>query len=111
MEELSMRDMLVVELVENVLVDVLGIHPETVLPHALLSDDLGATPVDVMTILQRLEDVLPAGAVQRLIPSQAGGRASSFSVDAVSVQEKSATSVTRVAGGLPAGCVRPISRR
>jgi len=64
-----------------------------------------------MTILQRLEDVLPAGAVQRLIPSQAGGRASSFSVVDLAELEESATSVTRVAGGLPAGCVRPISRR
>jgi len=102
--------MLVVELVENVLVDVLEVHPETVLPHARLSDDLGATRVDVLVILQRLEDVLPADALERLMPSQAGGRAGSFSVEDLVELVESKTSVTRFAGGLLAGCVRSTSR-
>jgi hypothetical protein len=76
-----MRNMRVVELVEDVLVDVLDVHPETVLPYASLSDDLGATEADVVAILQRLERVLPADALRRLIPAQTAGPAGSFSVE------------------------------
>ena len=76
-----MRNMRVVELVEDVLVDVLDVHPETVLPHASLSDDLGATETDVAAIVQRLERVLPPDALQRLIPAQATRPAGSFSVE------------------------------
>jgi len=75
-----MRDMRVVELVEGVLVDVLDVHPETVLPYARLAGDLGATEVDVLAILQRLERVLPDDALERLVPTAAGEPAGSFSV-------------------------------
>lgn len=78
-----MRDMLVVELVERVLVDVLDVHPETVLPHALLAGDLGATRADVLAVLQRLQPVLQPDAVDRLVPAgsvQPAEPAGSFSV-------------------------------
>jgi len=70
----------VVELVEGVLVDVLDVHPETVLPYARLAGDLGATEVDVLAILQRLERVLPDDALDRLVPAVGGEPAGSFSV-------------------------------
>lgn len=75
-----MWDLLVVELVEDVLVDVLDVHPETVLPHALLDDDLGATPVHVRAVLERLRPQLPADAAGRLVPAGAGEYSGGFSV-------------------------------
>ena len=67
-----MHDMLVVELVERVLVDVLDVEPEAVLPWAEVAADLGATPADVLVILARLEPVLPASAVDRLVRGRRG---------------------------------------
>jgi hypothetical protein len=72
-----MRDMLVVELVERVLVDVLDVAPEAVLPWATVTGDLGATAGDVAVVLQRLEPVLPASAAERLVR----GRSGAFTVD------------------------------
>jgi hypothetical protein len=75
-----MWDLLVVELVEDVLVDVLDVHPETVLPHALLDDDLGATPVHVRAVLERLRPELPADAMGRLVAAGSAGYSGGFSV-------------------------------
>jgi hypothetical protein len=61
-----MRDMLAVELVENVLVDVLGVPAEEVLPYACVVQDLGANQCDILVILRRLRGVLPEDAVERL---------------------------------------------
>lgn len=95
-----MRDMLVVELVEGVLVDVLDVHPESVLPHALLADDLGATPADVRVVLQRLEPVLPDDAADRLVPAGRAEPAGSFSVaDLVDLVESTASVRATTEGG------------
>lgn len=59
-----MRDLRVVELVENVLVEVLGIEPDEVVPYALIRDDLGAGPAQVLMVLSRLgQTVRPSSVV------------------------------------------------
>lgn len=57
-----MRDLRVVEIVEGVLVDVLGIEPDEVVPYARICDDLGAGPAQLLTVLSLLgEPVQPTG--------------------------------------------------
>jgi hypothetical protein len=109
----AMRDMLVVELVEGVLVDVLDVHPETVLPHARLAGDLGATPADVRAVLQRLEQVLPSDAVDRLVPGGPAEPAGSFSVEDLVdlVESTAAVRATTADGGQRAMSALPRPRR
>ncbi len=76
-----MRDMFVVELVERVIVDVLGVHPEEVLPHACVAQDLGASASDIATLMQRLQVTLSEAGLSPLRPPYAGARGGAFTVE------------------------------
>ena len=76
-----MRDLQVVELVENVLVSVLSVEPDEVVPHATLHKDLGARPADVITVLDRLRHVLPYDALERLTGSRDARHGTTFAVE------------------------------
>jgi len=65
------RDLRVVELVENVLVEVLGIEPDEVVPYALIRDDLGAGPAQVLMVLSRLGQPVPPPRVVDDLPGGA----------------------------------------
>jgi len=73
--------MLVVELVERAIVDVLGVEPDEVLPHACLAQDLGASSADIATLMQRLQAALSVPGLTPLCPRHAGLSGGAFTVE------------------------------
>jgi hypothetical protein len=77
------RDMQVVELVESVLVEVLGVEPDEVVPHATVRGDLGAREADILRVVQQLGPAVCPVQAQRLTGHRVNGSVDSFTVEAL----------------------------
>lgn len=86
-----MHDMRVVEFVESVLVELLGVEPEEVLPFATVQGDLNASEADVATVLHRLRHALPHDALSRLSRGSRLGQGGSFTVEELVVLAEDAS--------------------